>query len=77
MRGFPLHDPCAVAWLLAPEIFSTRRVHAAVECAGASRGRTVIDRWERSGAAPNALLLETIDAASFFSLVGDRLSALP
>ncbi len=77
LRGFPLHDPCAVAWLLAPRTFSARRVHVAVECAGPSRGRTVIDRWERSGAAPNALLLETIDADAFFSLLGDRLSALP
>lgn len=77
LRGFPLHDPCAVAWLLAPRIFAAREVHAVVECAGASRGRTIIDRWGRGGATANALLLETIEADAFFSLLCDRLSALP
>jgi inosine-uridine nucleoside N-ribohydrolase len=77
LRGFPLHDPCAVAWLLAPRIFGTRRVHASVETQGTARGRTVIDRWEKSGQAENALLLEALDADSFFSLLGDRLAALP
>lgn len=76
-RGFPLHDPCAVAWLLAPQIFATRRVHAAVETHGTARGRTVIDRWERSGQPSNALLLDALDADAFFSLLGDRLVELP
>ncbi|MBP0463196.1 nucleoside hydrolase [Roseomonas sp. PWR1] len=77
LRGFPLHDPCAVAWLLAPHIFTTRRVHAAVETQGMGRGRTAIDRWERNRQPANALLLEALDADAFFSLLGDRLVELP
>ena len=77
-RGHPLHDPCAVAWLLAPSLFATRRVHVHVECGhGVGRGRTVVDRWERSGQASNALLLETLDADGFFALLAERLVALP
>ncbi len=76
-RGHPLHDPCAVAWLIAPGLFTVRDVHVQVECAGVARGRTVVDRWERSGQAPNARLLETLDAEGFFALLGDRLAALP
>jgi purine nucleosidase len=76
-RGHPLHDPCAVAWLLAPGLFATRDVHVHVECAGVARGRTVVDRWERSGAAPNARLLETLDAEGFFALLGENLATLP
>jgi purine nucleosidase len=77
-RGHPLHDPCAVAWLLAPGLFSARAVHAHVDCGpGPARGRTVIDRWERSGAAPNARLLEALDAEGFFALLGKSLAALP
>lgn len=76
-RGHPLHDPCAVAWLLAPRLFTTREVHVHVECAGIARGRTVVDRWERSGQAPNARLLETLDADGFFALLTERLAALP
>lgn len=76
--GFPLHDPCAVAWLVAPGLFTSRAVHAAVECgAGAARGRTIIDRWGRGGMPPNARLLETLEADRFFALLGGRLSGLP
>jgi purine nucleosidase len=76
-RGHPLHDPCAIAWLLAPGLFTTREVHVHVECAGVARGRTVVDRWERSGQAPNARLLETLDADGFFALLTERIAALP
>ena len=76
-RGHPLHDPCAVAWLLAPQLFTLREVHVQVECAGVARGRTVVDRWERSGLRPNARLLETLDAEGFFTLVGESLARLP
>jgi len=36
-----------------------------------------VDRWERSGRAPNARLLETLDADRFFALLTERLAALP
>ena len=40
-------------------------------------GRTLIDRWDRTGAPHNALLLETLDAGGFFALLGERLASLP
>jgi inosine-uridine nucleoside N-ribohydrolase len=77
-RGFPLHDPCAVAWLIAPELFTGRDCAAEIDLGpGPSRGRTVIDRWNRTGAAPNIHLLETLDADAFFALLADRLARLP
>lgn len=76
-RGHPLHDPCAVAWLMAPALFTTRDVHVHVDCAGPSRGRTVVDRWERSGQPANARLLETLDADGFFTLLSESLARLP
>jgi purine nucleosidase len=78
MRGFPLHDPCAVAWAVAPGLFGARPAHAAVECGqGPSRGRTVIDRWEKLGHAPNLTLLETLDTPAFFALLAERVRQLP
>lgn len=77
-RGFPLHDPCAVAYAIAPGLFGGREVHAEMDLApGPSRGRTVFDRWGRLGRMPNATLLETLDAPAFFALLGERLAALP
>ncbi|WP_439595751.1 nucleoside hydrolase [Falsiroseomonas sp.] len=77
-RGYPLHDPCAVAWLLAPRLFKGREAQAEVDCGpGPGRGRTVIDRWQRLGRPPNLKLLERLDAPGFFELLAERIAALP
>ena len=77
-RGHPLHDPCAVGWLLWPELFATRPVAVEVECGtGPGRGRTHIDRWGRSGREPHATLLERIDADGFFERLAARIARLP
>jgi inosine-uridine nucleoside N-ribohydrolase len=76
--GAPLHDPCAIAWLLRPEQFTTRACSVRMDLGpGPSRGRTVIDRWNRTGAPHNATVLETLDAGGFFALLGERLARLP
>ncbi len=75
-HGAPLHDPCAVAWLLRPDLFTARPARVEIDCAGASRGRTNIERGCASEHA-NAMLLETLDADRFFGLLADRLSRLP
>lgn len=77
-RGFPLHDPCAIAWAIAPGLFGARPAHCEMDLApGPSRGRTVVDRWARLGRAPNLTLLETLDAPAFFDLLAERIATLP
>lgn len=77
-RGYPLHDPCAIAWAIDPGLFAARPAHCAVELApGPSRGRTVVDRWERLKLAPNITLLETLDAGRFFAMLEERIAGLP
>jgi purine nucleosidase len=44
---------------------------------GPSRGRTVIDRWDRLKRAPNVRLLETLDPDGFFDVLIERLAKLP
>ncbi len=81
--GAPLHDPCALAWLTHPHLFTTRPASVQVELAfGPNRGRTVMDRWDDSGLLPQlqphlATVLETLDADAFFALLGERLASLP
>jgi inosine-uridine nucleoside N-ribohydrolase len=78
LPGAPLHDPCAIAWLLRPDLFTTRSCSARVDLGpGIGRGRTVIDRWDRTGDAHNAVVLETLDADGFFTLLGERVARLP
>jgi inosine-uridine nucleoside N-ribohydrolase len=78
LGGTPLHDPCAVAWLIRPDLFTTRPCSVHMDLGpGPSRGRTVIDRWNRTGDPINATVLETLDAPRFFDLLGQRLASLP
>lgn len=76
--GAPLHDPCAVAWLIRPDLFTTRACSVRMDLGpGPSRGRTLIDRWGRTGDKLNAMVLETVDADGLFNLLGQRLALLP
>jgi purine nucleosidase len=78
--GLPLalHDPCVIAWLLAPELFAGAAVNVAVEThSPLSRGMTVVDWRGISGRPPNARVLTTIDADGFFALLTERIAALP
>jgi inosine-uridine nucleoside N-ribohydrolase len=78
LPGAPLHDPCAVAWLLRPSLFTTRDCSVRIDPGpGIGRGRTVIDRWGRTGDPNNAIVMETLDADGFFDLLGERLARLP
>jgi len=75
--GGPLHDPCVIAYLLAPELFSGRHVNVEVVTdSELTLGMTVIDWWEVSGRRPNATVLRDIDAEGFFDLLTERLAQL-
>jgi purine nucleosidase len=78
LGGSPLHDPCAVAWLIRPDLFTTRSCSIRIDLGpGPSRGRTLIDRWGRSNDPINAVVLETVDAPRLLDLLGQRLAKLP
>ncbi|MCK6449831.1 MAG: nucleoside hydrolase [Alphaproteobacteria bacterium] len=81
MPGGPLHDPCAVAYVLWPELFSGRFCHVAIETEGKlTLGRTVVDWWPNkakpSGAEPNCMVIDRIDADAFFRRLTERLGRL-
>lgn len=76
--GIPLHDPCVVAFLLQPGLFSGRHVNVAVETASAlTLGMTVVDWFGVTGRAPNATYLNEVDAEGFFDLLFKGLARLP
>ena len=76
LAGRPLHDPCAVAWAIRPDLFTARPARVSVSRAeGATRGETRIA--PATTATANAMVLETLDAARFFALLGERIASLP
>ncbi|MCI0753309.1 nucleoside hydrolase [Teichococcus vastitatis] len=77
-EGIPLHDPCVIAWLLRPGLFSGRRINVQVETGSPlALGMTVADWFGVSGRAANATWLNQADAAGFFDLLLERLARLP
>jgi len=76
--GLPLHDPCVIAYLVAPELFEGSAVNVAVETVGPlTLGMTVVDWWGVSGRAANTRVMHKIDADGFYALLAERLARLP
>lgn len=76
--GHPMHDPCTVAFLLWPDLFTGRDCHVEVETgAGPLRGRSTIDWNNRLKRAPNAHVVGSVDAAGLFTRMTAELAKLP
>jgi purine nucleosidase len=76
--GGPLHDPCVIAWLLQPELFTSRDVNVSIECESElTMGMTVIDWWRVTDRKVNATVCRGINADGFFELLTTRLATLP
>lgn len=75
--GAPLHDPCVIAYLLKPDLFSGRRINVEIETESAlCLGMTVADYWGVTDRAPNVLFLHDVDAQGYFDLLTERLARL-
>jgi inosine-uridine nucleoside N-ribohydrolase len=75
--GGPLHDPCPIAYLLRPSLFSGKDCHVAVETeSDLTLGQTVVDWWGVTGKAPNCHVVTGIDADGYYALIRERLARL-
>ena len=76
--GGPLHDPCVVAYLLQPSLFSGRLINVEVETISElTMGMTVADWWGVSGRKANAMFMRTVDADGFYLLLNQAMARLP
>jgi len=75
--GAPLHDPCTIAWLIEPTIFSGREMSVTVDINdGSNLGRTVADWYAVTDTKPNATVITDGDSDRFFDLIVERLATL-
>lgn len=75
--GAPLHDPCTIAYLIQPDLFSGRHINVEIETASAlTLGMTVADWWGVTDRAPNATFIGDLDADGFFALLTERIGRL-
>ena len=76
-EGAPLHDPCTIAYLLQPNLFSGRHINVEIELnSDLTRGMTVADWWRVTDRPPNATFIGDMDADGFFGLLTNRLARL-
>lgn len=75
--GNALHDPCAIAWLLHPELFQSEQLYVTVETEGKlTRGMTVADRRKKPEHTANTEVLLNVDREAFIKLLFDALERL-
>ncbi|MFT4149712.1 MAG: nucleoside hydrolase [Paracoccaceae bacterium] len=76
-NGAPLHDPCVIAYLIRPDLFSGRHVNVEIETQSElTLGMTVADWWGVTGRKPNAMFMGNVDARGFFDLLSERIARL-
>lgn len=77
-NGAPLHGPCVPIYMLAPEIFSGRQCHVAVELTGTlTTGMTVVDYWQITGKPHNAFWVRSGDPEAYYQLMTQAIGNLP
>ena len=74
--GAPLHDPCVIAYLLAPDLFVGEAMHVAIETMDAERMGQTVASAPAPGKPANANVLTAIDDDGFFDLLITRLERL-
>ncbi len=76
-KGAPLHDPCTVAYLIRPDLFSGRQINVEIETqSDLTRGMTVADWWGVTDRPKNAMFMGDVDRDGYFALLTERLSRL-
>ncbi|SEN06989.1 purine nucleosidase [Pseudorhodobacter antarcticus] len=76
-EGAPLHDPCVIAWLLQPGLFTGRKINVEIETTSElTLGMTVADWWGVTNRPANAFFIGDMDATGFFKLLTDRIARL-
>lgn len=66
----PLHDPCAVAWVIKPEMFKSKKLNVCIDIEGEyTTGCTVTDFLGVTGRKPNVNVLLDVDTNQFIELI--------
>jgi len=76
-EGAPLHDPTVIAYLIKPELFSSRHINVEIETkSDLTLGMTVADWWGVTDRVANCNFTGDLDAEGFYDLLTERLSTL-
>jgi purine nucleosidase len=72
--GSPLHDPCTIAYMLKPELFTGKRCNISIETQSElTMGNTAVDFWHVTDKPHNVEWMYDVDADGFYELLTERL----
>lgn len=73
--GAPLHDPCTIAWLIKPELFTGKDCNVAIETQSElTIGHTAVDFWHVTDRPKNTHWVYEVDSDGFYELLTERLA---
>ena len=71
----PLHDPCAIAWLINPDMFKSKKLNVQIDIDGEhTTGCTVTDFLNRFELEPNTDVLLDVDRHQFIDMIIDAVN---
>ncbi|TDE10271.1 nucleoside hydrolase [Dyadobacter psychrotolerans] len=76
--GAALHDPCAIAWLIEPDMFVSKPCFVDVEINGTlTSGTTVVDFYGVTGKKPNVEVVFDINRERYIEILYNSIKNLP
>ena len=66
-----------IAWLLRPDLFSTRAAWVDVHVGGSASGTTHADIHGTTGREPNAIVATAVDEAGYIDWLVERVASFP
>ncbi len=76
-EGAPLHDPCVIAWMIEPGIFSGRQINVEIETQSElTMGMSVADYWRVTDRPRNVNYIRNANSDQFYNLLIERLTRL-
>ncbi len=76
--GAALHDPCAIAWLINPQMFTSKPCYVEVETKGElTSGATVVDFYNVLKKMPNAEVCYDIKRDEYIEMLAAAIKNLP
>jgi purine nucleosidase len=72
--GGPIHDATTIAWLIRPDLFTSRKAFVGVQVTGLTMGYTYADFYGKLDRPANATVVTEVDEAGFIALLIERIA---
>jgi purine nucleosidase len=72
--GGPIHDATTIAWLIRPELFTSRKAFVGVQVTGLTMGYTYADFYKKMNRSANVTVVTEVDEAGFIELLIERIA---